>query len=326
MVEGGRVGARVEYNSDTRHTMGVHVGERCGCLECAAANVGVCYVTHMCIRLTKRREATCHAMPPNATPVPAASLGDPAELERQHVQQVYDAVAHQWHSTRYKAWPRVVDFVAALPPHSLIADLGCGNGKIAPHCRDAGHAVIGCDFSIELLHIARSQLGLEAQAADVMALPYRDESFDAALSIAVLHHVSTPERRRLLVAETMRVLRPGGRALFYAWAAEQSAGRSGHQFAAPDVFVPFHNRVDGPKATSGEAGRDAAPAVADLEALGGVFDSSKRAVVFQRYCHVYAAGELRELVTAVGGASILDEYEDTGNHCILVEKCEAPGG
>ena len=38
MVEGGRVGARVEYNSDTRHTMGVHVGERCGCLECAAAN------------------------------------------------------------------------------------------------------------------------------------------------------------------------------------------------------------------------------------------------------------------------------------------------
>ena len=273
-------------------------------------------------------------MPPNATPVPAASLDDPCELERKHVQRVYDAVAAQWHSTRYKAWPRVAQFVASLPPHSLIADLGCGNGKIAPHCREAGHAVIGCDFSMELLHIARSQLRLEAQAADVMALPYRDETFDAALSIAVLHHVSTAERRRLLVAETLRVLRPGGRALFYAWAAEQSAGRSGHQFAAPDVFVPFHNRVDAPKAgaASGEAGwRDAAPAaVAELEALGGVFEPAKRAVVFQRYCHVYMAGELREIVTSVGGASILDEYEDTGNHCLLVEKCATrttePGG
>ena len=278
---------------------------------------------------------------PKTTAVPASELPSSSaesnaelpNLEKEHVQKVYDAVAAQWHGTRYKAWPKVVDFVASLPPRSLVADLGCGNGKIAPHCQRLGHHAIGCDFSIELVRIAALQQGLEAQAADVMALPYRDGVFDAAMSIAVLHHVSTEARRRLLVSETLRVLRPGGRALLYAWAAEQSDGRSGHSFGDPDVFVPFHNRVHGatpPSATkvaasASPAADDADGGVAALEAMGGVYDESKRAVVFQRYCHVYRDGELRALIESVGGSTILDEYDDTGNHCILIQKLPVEG-
>ena len=278
------------------------------------------------------------ALPSTATPGSTSEVSSLPNIEREHVQRVYDAVATQWHGTRYKAWPRVVEFVQSLPERALVADLGCGNGKIAPHCREAGHCAIGCDFSIELVRIAALQQGLEAQAADVMALPYRDAVFDAALSIAVLHHVSTVERRQLLVAETLRVLRPGGKALFYAWAAEQAAGRSGHEFASPDVFVPFHNRVDhkarqnaasessrssdasSPPTAADDHGGDGGDRVATLEAMGGVFDASKRAVVFQRYCHVYQAGELRTLIEAVGGVDILEEYDDTGNHCVVVQK------
>jgi alkylated DNA repair protein alkB family protein 8 len=321
-----------------------------------------------------------------AMSVPSAALASADEniavlpsLERDHVQKVYDAVATEWHGTRYKAWPKVVEFIEGLPTHSLIADLGCGNGKLAPTCKSAGHQAIGCDFSIELVRIAALQLGLQAQAADVMALPYRSEIFDAAVSIAVLHHVSTQERRKLLVTETLRVLRPGGLALFYAWAADQSDGRSGHDFAAgADVFVPFHSRLKvppassksepaartlnastaaattscataasaaAPKATpppplplppasatgsvacSGRATEDRAASTdyieqerVALEAYGGVFDAVKRAVVFQRYCHVYQQDELRELMNSVGGIRIVSEYYDTGNHCILVEK------
>ena len=159
---------------------------------------------------------------------------------------MYDAVAQEWHGTRYKAWPRVVDFVSSLPVGSLVADLGCGNGKMAPACRDAGHFSIGCDFSAELVRICALQMGMQAQSADVMVLPYRVGVFDAALSIAVLHHVSSADRRRLLIAETLRVLRPGGKALIYAWAKDQKRGRSGHIFASADVFVPFHQRVHTP--------------------------------------------------------------------------------
>jgi hypothetical protein len=50
-------------------------------------------------------------------------------VEREHVQAVYDAVAQQWHGTRYRAWSGVEDFIERTTfPGSLVADVGCGNG------------------------------------------------------------------------------------------------------------------------------------------------------------------------------------------------------
>ena len=180
----------------------------------------------------------------------------------------------------------------------------------------------------------------QRQAADVMALPYRSGVFDAALSIAVLHHISSVERRRLLVAETLRVLRVGGKALFYAWAKDQQAGRSGHVFPSPDVFVPFHQRLHTEStadtadtaaagasvAEMGEAGteqkrsREESASVATSGRSKARFDAEKRAVVHQRYCHVYGEGELRSLIESVPGAAILEVYYDTGNWCAVVQK------
>eukprot|EP01051_Picozoa_sp_SAG22_P013053 SAG22_NODE_1420_length_4465_cov_7.857994_3_plen_344_part_00 len=177
----------------------------------------------------------------------AAATANPAmmpEVEREHVQAVYDTVAEQWDGTRYAAWPRVTEFIAAQRRGSLIADCGCGNGKNLPACDDINHGLgIGADFSRELVRIC-ARRGREALAGDATNLPYRDGCFDAALSIAVLHHLSTRARRVQLVHETMRVVRVGGAGLFYAWALEQEdGGVSGHRFAEPDVLVPFHLRL-----------------------------------------------------------------------------------
>ena len=46
---------------------------------------------------------------------------------------------------------------------------------------------------------------------DNMALPYKDDSFDAVLSIAVIHHIATTERRVRALRELARILRVGGR-------------------------------------------------------------------------------------------------------------------
>lgn len=43
-----------------------------------------------------------------------------------------------------------------------------------------------------------------------MSLPYKDDSFDAVLSIAVIHHIATTERRVRALRELARVLRVGG--------------------------------------------------------------------------------------------------------------------
>lgn len=50
-------------------------------------------------------------------------------FEQKHVQMVYDAIAPHFSASRYKEWPRIASFLQTLPPFSLIADAGCGNGK-----------------------------------------------------------------------------------------------------------------------------------------------------------------------------------------------------
>jgi len=56
---------------------------------------------------------------------------------------------------------------------------------------------------------------------DNLALPFREESFDAVLSIAVVHHFATTERRVHALKELARVLRIGGRLVISVWAMEQ---------------------------------------------------------------------------------------------------------
>lgn len=96
----------------------------------------------------------------------------------------------------------------SLPRGSLVADLGCGNGKMASACRQGGHFALACDFSVELVRIAALQQGAEAQVADALAVPYREGRFDAALSIAVLHHISTDARCAAAAATRNHLIHP----------------------------------------------------------------------------------------------------------------------
>jgi hypothetical protein len=42
---------------------------------------------------------------------------------------VYNEIASHFSSTRHSPWPRIVEFLKALPSGSIVADIGCGNGK-----------------------------------------------------------------------------------------------------------------------------------------------------------------------------------------------------
>lgn len=241
-------------------------------------------------------------------------------VEREHVWRVYDAIAPQWHGTRYKAWPRVADFARQVGVHGAqVADVGCGNGKNAAAVCENGGICCACDVSRPLLEIAKRQtrgLSYDCLEADATCLPWRDRTFDAALNIAVLHHVSTHPRRILAVREVLRILKCHGRALFYAWAFEQREfeARSGHRFACPDVLVPFHLR------THGEYWDPHNPYIPDHATL----DREKNALVLQRYCHVYRHGELEDLILeAAGGPTFVTielAYYDQGNWAVAITK------
>ncbi|CAI5967633.1 unnamed protein product [Closterium sp. NIES-65] len=80
--------------------------------------------------------------------------------------------------------------------------------------------LIGCDISPPLVSIC-TQRGFEAFVADTLSLPLASSRFDAAISVAVLHHLSSETRRKHALREMLRVVRKGGRVLVTVWAREQ---------------------------------------------------------------------------------------------------------
>ncbi|NXO23028.1 ALKB8 protein, partial [Cisticola juncidis] len=79
---------------------------------------------------------------------------------------------------------------------------------------------VGCDRSKNLVDIC-GEKHFQAFVCDALSVPIRSGACDACISIAVIHHFSTAERRLATIRELARLLRPGGTALIYVWAMEQ---------------------------------------------------------------------------------------------------------
>lgn len=146
------------------------------------------------------------------------SVKSTPEIEKKYVHRVYDAIAPHFSSTRFAKWPKVATFLGSLPSGSLVLDAGCGNGKYLGLNPDS--FFIGCDISAPLIGICGDR-GHEVVVADAVNLPYRTGYGDAAISIAVLHHLSTEDRRKKAIHELVRVVKKGGLVLITVWAVEQ---------------------------------------------------------------------------------------------------------
>ena len=99
------------------------------------------------------------------------------------------------------------------------ADIGCGNGAFTELLFEqcAPKEVNGIDPSEGQLAFARTRLAhapAQFRQGDAMALPWTDDSFDAAVMALVIFFVPDPSKS---VAEMARVVRPGGSVSSYAW-------------------------------------------------------------------------------------------------------------
>jgi SAM-dependent methyltransferase len=97
---------------------------------------------------------------------------------------------------------------------SSVLDLGSGEGQVARLATATGASrVIGVDPSWAQLALARDRAGGPSYArAAASALPFARGSFDAVVACLVFEHIDDADGA---LAEVGRVLRPGGRFLFF---------------------------------------------------------------------------------------------------------------
>ena len=138
----------------------------------------------------------------------------------------YDAVSGSWERTARRFQleaayrePLLTSQVAIgltqVGPQARILDCGVGNGSLSIALDSIIKGPIeyhGIDTSSEMLVQAMSVMqhaGLRPhlKQANVLSLPYDDQSFDVVMAAHVLEHLPDPQRA---LAEMVRVLRPGG--------------------------------------------------------------------------------------------------------------------
>jgi demethylmenaquinone methyltransferase/2-methoxy-6-polyprenyl-1,4-benzoquinol methylase len=125
------------------------------------------------------------------------------------IAPVYDGMNRVMTAGLDRRW-RAATIRETVRPGDRVLDACCGTGDLALAARGAGAGpVVGVDFSEQMLDRARRKAPeLDWVHGDVLALPFDDAAFDAAV---VGFGVRNVEDLEAGLRELRRVLRPGGR-------------------------------------------------------------------------------------------------------------------
>jgi demethylmenaquinone methyltransferase/2-methoxy-6-polyprenyl-1,4-benzoquinol methylase len=163
------------------------------------------------------------------------------EERARYVQQMFGRIAGRYDlmnrlmtAGQDVRWRRQVIRWAQLPSQGRLLDIATGTGEIAQEGLRQQPAIqaVGGDFTIEMMLVGKQDPGRAAiqwTAADTLALPFVDNTFDAVTSGFLMRNVVDVPGAFL---EQMRVVRPGGRIVVL----ESSPPKQG--FLRP--FIRFH--------------------------------------------------------------------------------------
>lgn len=134
-------------------------------------------------------------------------------LEEIHVSNVYSNIASQFDKSRYKIWDSTAKEIKSLNlnENPTVLEIGCGNGrnlnfvkKINPNAN-----LIGIEPCKELFEKINLEIKFNFGHFSESLKNFKEIS-DLTLSIAVIHHFSTPERRKQAVKELIEMTKSGG--------------------------------------------------------------------------------------------------------------------
>ncbi|MDO5094485.1 MAG: demethylmenaquinone methyltransferase [Propionibacteriaceae bacterium] len=138
------------------------------------------------------------------------------DKKRAEVSAMFDGVAARYDLLNTllsfgqdRGWRRATVAAVAAQPGERILDVAAGTGTSSEPFAEAGAQVFPTDLSMGMLRIGKQQRpGLSFVRGDALALPFADDSFDAATISYGLRNV---EDTAAALRELRRVTKPGGR-------------------------------------------------------------------------------------------------------------------
>lgn len=141
-----------------------------------------------------------------------------AQLDKKPVDvaTMFDTVADRYDLTndvlslgQDRLWRKAVVTAVGARPGERILDIAAGTGTSSEPWADREIDVVAADFSMGMLRVGhRRRPDLAFAAADAMALPFADDSFDVVTMSFGLRNVADVDTA---LREFLRVTRPGGR-------------------------------------------------------------------------------------------------------------------
>ena len=146
------------------------------------------------------------------------SAFDSPDTKSRYVRRLFSTIADRYDLITVllsygqdRRWKRRLVSLAPIRPGVRVLDLACGTGDITYALSDAGAGSVGLDITPRMVEIARGkrQPGSppEFLVGDMMALPFRDATFDVVTTGYGIRNVPVIA---VALAEIARVLRPGG--------------------------------------------------------------------------------------------------------------------
>ncbi|MFH0876007.1 MAG: methyltransferase domain-containing protein [archaeon] len=100
-----------------------------------------------------------------------------------------------------------------------VLDAGCGNGTVSQCFYELGANVTGVDISKSVVNNSKRFPNVKFMQADLMALPFKEESFDLVYSKGVIHHTYSS---KIAFENISKLVKKNGK--LYVWVYSKSKG------------------------------------------------------------------------------------------------------
>lgn len=180
------------------------------------------------------------------SPVPAPGKGHGVQQLFASIAFRYDLANHLLSGGLDFLWRRRAARIVRSWAPARVLDLATGSGDlartVARACR--GATIIGADFCLPMLRVARRKNLPHLVQADALCLPFADATFDVITIAFGLRNMESHERA---LGEMARVLRPGGHLLVLDFSAPTGLMRGLYRFYLHRIVPGLAGFITGEK-------------------------------------------------------------------------------